>query len=99
MRNRKEKGASLALSPVPAGIVADRIFAGSKLMNGRISNAMQQARSFLADERGQDMVEYSLLLVLIGSVAIIYLTGIGINVSSILNKVSAKVESTDNAIP
>lgn len=57
-----------------------------------------QSRAFLADERGQDMVEYSLLLLLLGCVALIYLTGIGVNISSLLSKVSTKVESTTNAV-
>lgn len=57
-----------------------------------------QSQAFLADERGQDMVEYSLLLLLIGCVALIYLTGIGVNISSLLSKVSTKVENTTNAV-
>lgn len=57
-----------------------------------------QSRAFLADERGQDMVEYSLLLLLLGCVALLYLTGIGVNISSILSKISTKVENTSNAI-
>jgi Flp pilus assembly pilin Flp len=57
-----------------------------------------KSRAFLADERGQDMVEYSLLLLLLGCIAMIYLTGVGINISSILSKVSAKVENTSNAL-
>lgn len=57
-----------------------------------------QSRAFLADERGQDMVEYSLLLLLLGCVALLYLTGIGVNISSLLSKISTKVENTSNAV-
>jgi Flp pilus assembly pilin Flp len=49
-------------------------------------------RSFLTDERGQDMVEYSLMLVLIGTVVLIYLTGMGLNVTRILSKIGTRLE-------
>jgi Flp pilus assembly pilin Flp len=57
-----------------------------------------RSRAFLADEQGQDMVEYSLLLLLLGCVALIYLTGIGVNVTSILSKINTTVETTSNAL-
>lgn len=40
-------------------------------------------RKFLKDERSQDIVEYSLLLVLIGAAAVFVLTTMGYSISSI----------------
>lgn len=54
--------------------------------------------AFLSDEQGQDVVEYSLLLVLIGAVAMLYLTGSGIQVASIFSKISLRVEQANNTI-
>ena len=56
-------------------------------------------RKFLTDERGQDLVEYSLLLVLLGSIALIFLTEMGINVANILSKIGNKLEGANNSIP
>jgi len=55
-------------------------------------------RDFLRDEYGQDVVEYSLLLVLIGIVAIITLTVMGTSISSIFSKISSKLNQADSAI-
>jgi Flp pilus assembly pilin Flp len=52
----------------------------------------QRLWRFLTDEDGQDMVEYSLLIVLIGTIVIIYLTGMGLNLGGILQKVGARLE-------
>ncbi|MBP6820653.1 MAG: Flp family type IVb pilin [Acidobacteria bacterium] len=49
-------------------------------------------KNFLEDESGQDVVEYSLLIVLIGTVALIYLTGLGLNISTLLQNIGAKLE-------
>lgn len=49
-------------------------------------------KNFIKDETGQDVVEYSLLLVLIGTVAMIYLTGVGLNISTLLQNIGAKLE-------
>lgn len=51
-----------------------------------------QTKQFLAAEDGQDAVEYSLLLVLIGTVVMIYLTGLGLNISQFLQHIGAKLE-------
>jgi Flp pilus assembly pilin Flp len=59
---------------------------------------ISRARAFLTDERGQDLVEYSLLLTIIGLVVIVYLTGVGTNVISILSKVGARLNSADGSI-
>ncbi|MFN0107561.1 MAG: Flp family type IVb pilin [Blastocatellia bacterium] len=49
-------------------------------------------KNFLKDESGQDVVEYSLLIVLIGTVALIYLTGLGLNITTLLQNIGAKLE-------
>ena len=49
-------------------------------------------KNFLTDERGQDVVEYSLLLVLIGAVVLIYITGMGLNLAALLQQIGAKLE-------
>jgi Flp pilus assembly pilin Flp len=48
--------------------------------------------NFLTEEHGQDMVEYSLLLVLIGTIVLIYLTGMGMNLAGILQQIGAKLD-------
>jgi pilus assembly protein Flp/PilA len=55
-------------------------------------------RQFLGDERGQDIVEYSLLLVLIGAAAILILTTMGGSISNIFNKINSKLQSADAQI-
>jgi len=55
-------------------------------------------RQFLTDESGQDIVEYSLVIVLLGTIALIYLTGMGLNVMSILQKIGARLEFVSNVI-
>lgn len=64
----------------------------------RISDIIAGARAFLANERGQDLVEYSLLLTIIGLVVLLYLTGVGANITSILSRVGAKLSSADSSI-
>ena len=61
-------------------------------------NWKQILADFLSDEEGQDLVEYSLLLVLIGAVAMLYLTGSGIHIASIFSKISLRVEAANNII-
>lgn len=56
-------------------------------------------KQFLKDENGQDIVEYSLLLVLIGAVAVLILTGMGTSISSIFNKIRTSLQNADAAIP
>ena len=55
-------------------------------------------RNFLRDEHGQDLVEYSLLLVLIGAVALIALTTMGTSISSIFTKIAGKLNEIDSSI-
>ncbi len=53
-------------------------------------------KKFLSDESGQDVVEYSLLIVLIGTVVLIYLTGLGLNLATLLQQIGAKLELVSN---
>lgn len=59
---------------------------------------LQGLKNLLTDEDGQDMVEYSLVLVLIGTVAMIYLTGMGLTITSILQKIGNMLEAMSTAI-
>lgn len=59
---------------------------------------IQGLKNFLIDERGQDLVEYSLMLVLIGTVVLIYLTGLGLNLATLLQKIGAKLELFANSM-
>lgn len=54
--------------------------------------------TFLTDEQGQDIVEYSLVLVLIGTVALIFLSGMGLSITGILSKVGFKLEAVSNSM-
>ncbi|MFZ4628099.1 MAG: Flp family type IVb pilin [Blastocatellia bacterium] len=53
---------------------------------------------FLVEEEGQDVVEYSLLLVLMGTVILIFLSGIGVSVTSIFSKIGSKLEQVSAEI-
>ncbi len=53
---------------------------------------------FLNDEAGQDIVEYSLLLVLIGAAAIFVLTAMSTSISSIFNKINVRLSEADKAV-
>jgi pilus assembly protein Flp/PilA len=55
-------------------------------------------KQFFKDERGQDVVEYSLLLVLVSAVAIFVLTSMGTSVSDIFEKVSTRLNQGNGAI-
>ncbi len=55
-------------------------------------------RQLLKDERGQDVVEYSLLLVLIGAAAVFILTTMGASISNIFSKINTKLQSADAKI-
>lgn len=58
----------------------------------------QKIKRFLTDESGQDMVEYSLVIVLLGTIALIYLTGMGLNIASIMQKIGAKLELVSSQV-
>ena len=53
---------------------------------------------FLKDESGQDVVEYSLLLVLIGAAAVFILTTMGASISNIFSKINTKLQSADSKV-
>ena len=53
---------------------------------------------FVKDEQGQDIVEYSLLLVLIGAAAVFVLTTMGTSISQIFSKINTKLSSANNSI-
>ena len=55
-------------------------------------------KQFLKDESGQDIVEYSLLLVLIGAVAVLILTGMGTSIGNIFRKITNTLQSADGSI-
>lgn len=54
--------------------------------------------SFVQDEQGQDIVEYSLLLVLIGAAAVFVLTTMGTSISQIFSKINTKLSSANDSI-
>lgn len=55
-------------------------------------------KTFLLDESGQDLVEYSLLFVLLGLVAIGALTITEQSIGSIFSRVSVRLNSTENIV-
>jgi Flp pilus assembly pilin Flp len=55
-------------------------------------------QAFLKDEMGQDIVEYSLLLVLIGAAALFVLTSMGTSISEIFSKINSRLSGANQAI-
>lgn len=55
-------------------------------------------REFIADEDGQDIVEYSLLLVLIGAAALFVLTSMGQSITAIFSKINDRLSSANAAV-
>lgn len=55
-------------------------------------------RRFIYNEQGQDIVEYSLLLVLIGLAGVFILTAMGQSIGNIFEKISSKLSAADEAI-
>lgn len=54
--------------------------------------------AFWQDEGGQDIVEYALLLVLIGAAALFVLTSMGTSISEIFSKINARLSGANQAI-
>ena len=54
--------------------------------------------NFINDEQGQDIVEYSLLLVLIGAAALFVLSSMGLSISQIFSKINTKLTSANEAV-
>ncbi len=55
-------------------------------------------KEFIKDEQGQDIVEYSLLLVLIGAAAVFVLTTMGQSISQIFSKINTRLTTANNSI-
>lgn len=55
-------------------------------------------KNFIRDEQGQDIVEYSLLLVLIGAAAVFVLTTMGQSISEIFSKINVRLTTANNSI-
>ena len=55
-------------------------------------------RDFLKDEQGQDIVEYSLLLVLIGAAALFVLTAMGQSITAIFSKINVRLSTANAAV-
>ncbi|MDX2032871.1 MAG: Flp family type IVb pilin [Blastocatellia bacterium] len=55
-------------------------------------------KEFLKDEQGQDIVEYSLLLVLIGAAALFVLTAMGTSITQIFSKINTRLSGANAAI-
>lgn len=55
-------------------------------------------KDFWTDESGQDIVEYSLLLVLIGAAAVFILTAMGSSISAIFSKINTRLSTANDAI-
>jgi pilus assembly protein Flp/PilA len=55
-------------------------------------------KQFIKDEQGQDIVEYSLLLVLIGAAAVFVLTTMGQSISQIFSKINVRLTTANNSI-
>lgn len=53
---------------------------------------------FINDENGQDIVEYSLLLVLIGAAAVFLLTAMGQSISAIFSKINERLTVANDSI-
>jgi pilus assembly protein Flp/PilA len=55
-------------------------------------------KQFIKDESGQDIVEYSLLLVLIGAAAILILTTMGQSITKIFTTIKATLDKAEGEI-
>ena len=55
-------------------------------------------KNFIIDEQGQDIVEYSLLLVLIGAASLFILTAMGTSISQIFQKINERLASANASI-
>jgi Flp pilus assembly pilin Flp len=53
---------------------------------------------FIKDESGQDLIEYSLMLVLIAAAALIVLTTLGQSIAGIFTKTSERITSAANTV-
>jgi pilus assembly protein Flp/PilA len=58
-------------------------------MKDYLMNLFIKAKTFMHDEKGQALVEYALILVLIAVVVILMLTGLGGNVNNTFSRVNS----------
>lgn len=63
-----------------------------------LTKMINKLKQFLTEDGGQDMVEYSLLLVLIGTIVLIYLTGMGMNLANLLQQIGDKLDLMSRSI-
>jgi Flp pilus assembly pilin Flp len=54
---------------------------------------MNTLKVFFRDERGQDLVEYSLLLLLVAAAAILVLTSFGTSVGALFSRLTASLDA------
>lgn len=59
---------------------------------------MNFIRNFINDEQGQDLVEYSLLLVLIAAAAMFALTAIGQSVTQLFSKLNGTITDASSRV-
>lgn len=55
-------------------------------------------KGFLNDESGQDLVEYSLLLTLVGAASLIVLSAMGVSINKIFAKINDLLNNAANTI-
>lgn len=55
-------------------------------------------KAFAQDESGQDLVEYSLLLTLVGAASLMVLTAMGVSINKIFSKVNDLLNNAANSI-
>ncbi len=67
-------------------------------MTKTIASKKLALRNFIRDEAGQDIVEYSLLLVLIGAAAVFVLTTMGQSISQIFSKINVRLTTANDSI-
>jgi pilus assembly protein Flp/PilA len=67
-----------------------------KLLEGyaQVRTLAVQARTLVARQEGQGMVEYALILFLVSIAAIAFLTAIGVDVKNVFNQVDDKLGNT-----
>jgi Flp pilus assembly pilin Flp len=70
----------------------------SKCFGSGVKPMIPILKRLLTEEHAQDMVEYSLMLVLIGAVILIYLTGLGFSIGNILGEIGNRLSAVSNAV-
>lgn len=60
---------------------------------------MRQIYQFFTDEAGQDVVEYSLLLVLVAAIGLIAMTVLGVPIKNLINKATGRLSEVAETDP